>query len=600
LEHCENAIVLTDPSLRAWYANEAFAALSGRTMCSAAGTTIVDALAHRIADGETFARSLHELTLHVEQEAAGEITRLGTPARTFEWRSVPLRGIDGSVSGRGFLFHDRSQARELAGLKGDFLSTVAHELRTPLTSVKGSLQLVLGKSTALSPIDCELLNISLKNADRLIRLINDLLDISRLELGKIELTFTKVPTASLVEEAVAGLRAYAGAREITIGCEIVADVPALEGDRDRLIQVLTNLISNAVKFSPARGHVLVRAARLGDEVAITVRDWGIGIRTVDQSRLFQRFQRLDPGHSDEPGTGLGLAISKAIVDRHGGRITLTSGENAGSTFTIMVPAVKETPVPSSDRRKRDASAGGPPTILLIDDDQNLGATLERAWHDRYRLLRVERGIEALDTARQARPDLVLLDVVLPDLSGYDVLRILRTTVATSAIPVIMLTVQPERALATNLGAVDVVGKPLDLDRLTYAVEHALQERHTDTGLCIAVGPCNARREELIATLRSHGHTVLEAHDALDLLRCADDHVPDVAVVGLDPTSDGPERTLTLLRNHPSTRSLPVVLLSERQTGAPAVNGCTWMEPGANDEAVLRAVERAGRRRVIAA
>ena len=154
----------------------------------------------------------------------------------------------------------------------------------------------------------------------------------------------------------------------------------------------------------------------------------------------------------------------------------------------MVPAVKETPVPSSDRRKRDASAGGPPTILLIDDDQDLGATLERAWSDRYRLLRVERGIEALDTARQARPDLVLLDVVLPDLSGYDVLRILRTTVATSAIPVIMLAVQPERALATNLGAVDVVGKPLDLDRLTYAVEHALQERHTDTELRIAMAP----------------------------------------------------------------------------------------------------------------
>ena len=108
------------------------------------------------------------------------------------------------------MFHDRSQARELAGLKSDFLSTVTHELRTPLTSVKGSLQLVLGKSSALSPIDCELLNISLKNADRLIRLINDLLDISRLELGKIELTFAKVPTASLVEEAVAGLRAYAG------------------------------------------------------------------------------------------------------------------------------------------------------------------------------------------------------------------------------------------------------------------------------------------------------------------------------------------------------------------------------------------------------
>src|SRR4029450_11375952 len=124
------------------------------------------------------------------------------------WR-LSGREEGGAVIGRGFVFRDRSQSRELAGLKSDFLSTVTHELRTPLTSVKGSLQLVLAKSNALSPIDCELLNISLKNADRLIRLINDLLDISRLELGKIELTFANVPTGSLGEEGVAGTRSDA-------------------------------------------------------------------------------------------------------------------------------------------------------------------------------------------------------------------------------------------------------------------------------------------------------------------------------------------------------------------------------------------------------
>jgi DNA-binding response OmpR family regulator len=126
-------------------------------------------------------------------------------------------------------------------------------------------------------------------------------------------------------------------------------------------------------------------------------------------------------------------------------------------------------------------------VLLVDDDRELGVTLEEAWKDRFRLIRVERGVEALDTARQAHPDVVLLDVVLPDLSGYDVLRILRTTSATAAIPVIMLTVQPERALAANLGAVDVVAKPVDLDHLTRAVEHALLE-HSPTGTArIAVG-----------------------------------------------------------------------------------------------------------------
>lgn len=473
LRHCEEPLVLTDVSLRVRYANDAFFALCDRTIIPEANSTILDALVHRIADSEAFARTAAGLLTHPEREATGELTRLTTPARTFDWRSVPLRAADGRVVGRGFLFHDRSQARELAGLKTDFLSTVTHELRTPLTSVKGSLQLVLGKSTALSPIDCELLHISLKNADRLIRLINDLLDISRLELGKIELTFAKVPTASLIEEAVAGLRAYAAGRDITIGCAVTANVPAIEGDRDRLIQVLTNLVSNAVKFSPAGGRVLVSADACEDQVHIAVRDWGIGIPVADQSRLFQRFQRLNSGHSDEPSSGLGLAISKAIVERHGGRIVLESREREGSTFTIAMPAAKQAPasVPA-----RDETGRATPTVLLVDDDDDLDATLRQAWDGRFQLQRVARGLDALDAAREMHPDVVLLDVVLPDLSGYDVLRILRTTAATATIPVILLTGQAERAVAANLGAVDVVKKPLDLDQLTAAVGNALAER----------------------------------------------------------------------------------------------------------------------------
>ncbi|MCC6764149.1 MAG: PAS domain-containing protein [Deltaproteobacteria bacterium] len=486
LAHCEDALAVTDASLRLVYVNEAFAALCGRPIDPASGTTLVDALAHRFADDAEFAHTIAELAEDPERESAGELTRLSTPARSFEWRSVPLRDAGGIVTGRGFLFHDGSQARELAGLKGDFLSTVTHELRTPLTSVKGSLQLVLGKSAGLSPIDSELLHISLKNADRLIRLINDLLDISRLELGKIELTFAKVGMPSLIDEAVAGLRAYAAAREITIASSIASDVPALAGDRDRLIQVLTNLISNAVKFSPAGGHVDVSVDACSDEVHIAVRDRGVGIPTADQSRLFQRFQRLHPGHSGEPGSGLGLAISKAIVERHGGTILLDSREHEGSTFTVVLPAIRER-ARAADATARPLSDEEPPTVLLVDDDVELGLTLEKAWGQHYQLTRVERGAEAIDVARRIRPDVVLLDVVLPDLSGYDVLRILRTTGATATIPVIMLTVQPERALSANLGVVDVVPKPLDVAQLTRAVDRALADRRTVESPRLAVG-----------------------------------------------------------------------------------------------------------------
>lgn len=476
LRQCEDAIVLTDEQLRIRYANDAFAKLCDRIIDAPSETTVVEAVRHRIADGEGFAHAIAEAGRHSDRGASGEITHLGTPARTFEWRTIPLPNDAGPSSVRAFVFHDRSQAQELAGLKSDFLSTVTHELRTPLTSVKGSLQLVLGKSTALSAIDSELLNISLKNADRLIRLINDLLDISRLELGKIELTFGRVPTASLLDEAVAGIRTYASDRDIGIDCEVDGELPALLGDRDRLIQVLTNLISNAVKFSPAAGRVQVKAIHQESEVAIAVRDWGIGIPAADQCRLFQRFERLSPGRSEEPGTGLGLAISKAIVERHGGRIALESREQEGSTFTIFVPAFQEAPA----RAATDAHGDGvSATILLVDDDDVLRADLERELADRYAVTCVRRGLDAVDVAREMRPDVVLLDVVLPDLSGYDVLRILRTTGATSSVPVIMLTVQPERALAASLGACDVVAKPVDLEQLRQAIEHALRDREVE-------------------------------------------------------------------------------------------------------------------------
>ncbi len=369
------------------------------------------------------------------------------------------------------------------------MSTVTHELRTPLTSVKGSLQLVLGKSAGLSPIDSELLHISLKNADRLIRLINDLLDISRLELGKIELTFARVATASLIDEAVAGLRAYAAAREITIEANAALDVPALAGDRDRLIQVLTNLISNAVKFSPARGGTVeVTALRQGGDVHIAVRDHGIGIPAADQPRLFQRFQRLHPGHSGEPGSGLGLAISKAIVERHGGRIMLDSREHEGSTFTVVLPALREQPqvAHTSSTPSQDPGAP-PPVVLLVHDDAALAATLQDAWKNRYQLTRVERGVEALDAARRVHPDVVLLGSVLPDLSGYDVLRILRMATVTMTVPVILLTVQLEPAASTNLGATRVAAKPLDVAQLTRIVEQAVIDRRAGESPQRAVG-----------------------------------------------------------------------------------------------------------------
>jgi len=486
LDACRDAVLTTDLQARVVHANRAAREIFGEGVRP--GISIADSgiLAQRISDRDAFEDALERLYAHPEQGGTGEVTCLGAGLHIFGWLSEPIRDASGVAVGRSFVLTDRSLERELSTLKGDFLSTVTHELRTPLTSVKGSLQLVLGKSAALSAIDRELLTISLKNADRLIRLINDLLDISRLEFGKVELAFGAVAVPSLVEEAVVGLRSYAEGREVEVECDVGPDLPPLEGDRDRLIQVLTNLISNAVKFSPADGRVEVRARQVGDGVAIAVRDRGRGIPACEQERLFQRFQRLHRGRDEEPGTGLGLAISKAIIDRHGGRIEVESQEGQGSTFTVVIPA-REQPRPRVASSEEGHAPAPRATVLLVLDDLELGSTLDGLVRGRYRLLRVERGVQALHVARAEHPDLIVLEDSLPDLSGDDVLRMLRQTAAARTIPVIMLRAGPENG-SGHIWDAPTLLKPVDGEALRRTIDAVLARGPRHVGICRRGGP----------------------------------------------------------------------------------------------------------------
>lgn len=596
LDSCADAIALTDLRGRIVHANDLLVEILGEGVRHGGSITGGGMLASRVADHEEFESVIRSLYNCPEQSGSGEIAHFGRALRVFGWVSEPVRDSKHVVIGRGFLFRDRTQERELAALKSDFLSTVTHELRTPLTSVKGSLQLVLANATGLSGINRELLDISLKNANRLIRLINDILDVSQLERGRMDLAFSEIATGPLVEEALAGLRAYAAGRDIAIGCEIEPDLPPIEGDRDRLIQVLTNVVSNAVKFSPVGGRVLVRAGRCEEGVKIAIRDWGVGICESDQARLFKRFQRVNPRSSEEPGTGLGLAISKAIVDRHGGRITVDSREAEGATFTVFLPRS----VGSKDVRTMPDDGMGAaktkvrPTLLLVDDDADLGTVLDVSLGGDYRLLRVESGVQALDVARAERPDLVLLDIALPDISGYDVLRILRHSGATRGIPVVILTVHPERELARSLGATDVVAKPVGIDELRVAIERMLRRHPRAAGLRIAIGPLSTRAiESLVRCLEVAGHAVFTAADPWDLLQVADDCDPDVLVVEAGLAGGG-DRTIAFLRGHASSRRLPVVLFTDAGGCGPLGAECTPIEAETADEELVRLIEQAAR------
>jgi signal transduction histidine kinase len=236
---------------------------------------------------------------------------------------------------------EAAQAHELIQLKSDFVALVAHELRSPLTSITGYVELLLeGPGGASAETQRESLGIVKRNADRLLQLIDDLLDIARLEAGKIELRRTKLDLARLMQEVINALRPQIEAKGQRLTIDLAEALPAVSGDADRVTQSLTNLLSNAHKYTPAGGSIAITARGEEGRMRVNVQDTGIGISSDDQARLFTKFfraeNRMTQGVS---GTGLGLAITRALVELHGGDITVSSALGRGSTFSFTLPAM---------------------------------------------------------------------------------------------------------------------------------------------------------------------------------------------------------------------------------------------------------------------
>ena len=254
--------------------------------------------------------------------------------------AAPLREDDGRISGAVAAFQDITSLYEVDRLKSEFVSIVSHELRTPLTSIKGALQLLIEEGVAADPDHTMLLNVALSNTERLVRIINDILDISKIEAGKLELVPRAHAVAEVVKQSLQNVESIAHGAQVTLRADIEPGVPPVHVDLDRAIQVLVNLLSNALKVAPPRTDVSLAVGRAADGyVAFSVTDRGKGIPAEKIGLLFQKFQQLDGANTRKArGTGLGLAIVKALVEMQGGRVSVTSAVGQGSTFTVTVPA----------------------------------------------------------------------------------------------------------------------------------------------------------------------------------------------------------------------------------------------------------------------
>ena len=363
--------------------------------------------------------------------------------------------------------------------KSEFLASMSHELRTPLNAVIGFSEVLLDRMFGeINERQDEYLRDIWNSGRHLLELLNEILDLSKVEAGKMVLEPSTFTVGSALEDALAMVRERAALHAISVTVEVADDVRMIVADELRFKQVVLNLLSNAVKFTPDGGSVSIRAFREGNELTVTVTDTGIGVPPEDQERIFESFQQGRRGAPKEEGTGLGLTLSRRIVGLFGGRMWLESAPGVGSTFGFSMPGLQERgdEVASPD-------AGELPVVVLVDDDR-ASLDLISAYLDGSpaQVLRAWDGVEALELIRRVLPAAVVLDIKLPRLDGWQVLAELKADPTTAAIPVVIASVVDDRSRGLALGADVYLLKPVRRDDLVDALRRVGALVGSESGL----------------------------------------------------------------------------------------------------------------------
>jgi len=342
LDSLASGVLAVDAGNRIVFLNRSLAQRLGIQSQEWVGRPLAELLqkvAGHFADAGTM-RSYLEWLQKPEAWRSAEIEwREADQTRYLREDSGPLRNGSGQIIGRVFAFHDISREKEIDRMKSEFIAVASHELRTPMTSIKGSVDLVLcGFAGEITQDTQELLEIARKSCDRLVRLVNDILDLAKIEAGQIKLKLAQMDVAEAAERSISSLKALADQSEILLELQRPEALPLVEADKDRIEQVVTNLLSNAIKFSPPKGTVRLRLSAVDAWVECTVSDEGCGIGPEDLPRIFGKFQQVGESRQ-KGGTGLGLAIAQALVHEHKGKIWVESELNKGTQFTFRLPAI---------------------------------------------------------------------------------------------------------------------------------------------------------------------------------------------------------------------------------------------------------------------
>src|SRR6516164_4305851 len=474
--------------------------IDGQTLAS------LDGVIDRVFDEpDEFRRKIDEA-----EEGSDEVTRFPIKqhypeVRDLEVYSAPVTDREDRDLGRLHAFRDVTKEREAERIKDEFVSLVSHELRTPLTSIKGYVDLLLdGDAGEVTEEQKEFLEIVKSNSDRLVLLVNDLLDVSRIEAGRINLHLQPVDLAGCIHEVATSLRPLMEQKGQSLRLELPEDLPQVMADRGRMVEIVTNLLSNAHKYTLQGGSVTVRARVFGDEVQVEVTDTGVGMTSDERDKLFTKFYR-----ARNPVTKVGARI------------------------------------------------------LVVDDDpDHVGLFRHFLERGGYQVLVAHDARTALEMAQREGPDLITLDVNLPDTDGFTLLEWLKADPATTPIPVIMLSVVDDTGRGLLMGAVDYLHKSM-IDERALLSHIGSIVRSQEPQVVLVADDEHDIRSMIAGHLRQAGHTVLEAADGEEALQAVrGEQLPSLALLDLRmPRLDG-LGVLRALRHDKATLSLPVVMMTE--------------------------------------
>ncbi|MGU3667238.1 MHYT domain-containing protein [Methylobacterium sp. A49B] len=504
--------------------------------------------------------------------------------RLFTVKGRPVRNADGTIrewvgvhaditereAFETALREARDEAEEHSRAKSQFLANMSHELRTPLSAVIGYSEMLeeeaeeLGQDSLLKDLG------KIKsNAQHLLGLINDVLDLSKVEAEKMDLYPEDIDVVEFVMDAAGTVEALVGKKGNLLVLDVARDVGQARTDAVKLRQCLFNLLSNAAKFTEG-GTITLRVVREENAGTIawlrfTVEDTGIGMTPEQVGRLFERFTQADETTTRKfGGTGLGLALSRAFAQLLGGDITVASVEGRGTAFTLRVPATAPNQVVEAATVPPENQTTIGDLVLVIDDEANQRELMTRFLErQRFAVRTADNGRTGLELARSLKPRAILLDVMMPEMDGWSVLAALKEDPETAGIPVVMVSFVADAALSASLGAVEAVPKPVDWARLRTILD---QFRAADGDLLVVDDDVDMRHR-LRTVLERNGWSVREAGNGCEALDQVRHGVPRLVLLDLTmPVMDG-FSFLDRLRELPGCTNIPVVVLSARNVTA---------------------------------